>query len=141
MRWLRRGRVKEPIHELVLGVTLPRTYLLRAAEAARRLVEVASDRQAEDIRMLDVRNVVGYTDYVLVLSATSARHLSALAEELQLTMKREGVSIHHREGTNGEGWILLDYGDVIVHLFGEEQRLFYSIEKVWGQAREVLRVQ
>jgi len=103
-------------------------------------VEVASEGQADDIVMLDVRRLVGFADYFVILSAQSGRQLEGLQEDIVKALKDSGVPLHRKEGSARAGWILLDYSDVIVHLFGAEQREFYSLDQLWSGAAQVVRV-
>ena len=74
------------------------------------------------------------------MSAASRRQLDALKEDIAKAMKDSGVSPHHIEGTSASGWILLDYSDVIIHLFGSEEREYYRLEQMWIGAAQVVRV-
>ena len=103
-------------------------------------VEVASEKQAEDIVMLDIRQVSSFADYFVIMSAESVRQLDALQEDLVKTLKDSGIGLHRREGRAQAGWILLDYSDVIIHLFGVEQRAYYRLEQLWSGASQVVRV-
>lgn len=113
----------------------------RALSAARHAVEVASDKQATDIVLLDVREVSGFADYMVIMSTASARQLNALADDMTEAVKEATLKLHHREGTPESGWVLLDFGDVLVHLFSEEQRRFYRLEQVWQSGKQLVRVQ
>ena len=104
-------------------------------------MDVASEKQASDILMLDIRKVSGFADYFVIMSAESRRQMQALSEDLQGSMKQAGVSLHHKEGTPESGWVLLDFGDVILHLFATETREFYQLEQLWSKARTVIRIQ
>lgn len=112
-----------------------------AGAAARRAIDAASDKQASDVVLLDVRGVCGFTDYMVVLTAGSVRQLRILAEDLALAVEQAGLAPHHREGTAESGWVLLDFGDLVVHVFSEEQRAFYRIEQVWRAGKELVRLQ
>ena len=103
-------------------------------------VEIASDKQAEDILMLDISQLTGFADYFVIMSAQSRRQLEGLQEDLVKTLKDSGIPVHHREGTAESGWILLDYSDVIIHLFGAEERSFYGLDQLWAGASQVVRV-
>jgi ribosome-associated protein len=105
------------------------------------VIDVASDRQASDIVLLDVRGVSGFADYMVIMSANSARQVRALADELEDQVVKGKWPIHHREGTPDSGWILLDFGDLVVHVFSETQREFYRLEQVWKTAKELVRLQ
>ena len=104
-------------------------------------MEVASDRQASDILLLDLKPLDTFTDYFVFLSAETGRQMEALQEELTRDLKGSGGRLHHIEGNSQSGWILLDYGDVVIHIFAEEQRRYYRLEQLWSRAREVLRIQ
>ena len=110
-------------------------------EAARIAVDVGSDRQATDILLLDVRKVSGFADYMVIMSAGSVRQLNALASELDDSISKAGLRLHHMEGTGDSGWLLLDFGDLVVHVFSEDQRAYYSLEEVWSAAKQLVRIQ
>ncbi len=112
-----------------------------AGAAARTAVDAASDKQGSNIVLLDVRGVSAFADYMVVLTAGSVRQLNALSEDLIETVEKAGPSLHHREGSAESGWVLLDFGDVVVHVFSEEQRDFYRLEQVWRAGRELVRIQ
>ena len=90
--------------------------------------------------MLDIRRLTGFADYFVIMSAESRRQLEALQEDLVKALKDSGVFLHHREGTSQAGWILLDYSDVIIHLFGTEERDYYRLDQLWSGAAQVVRV-
>ncbi len=113
---------------------------LEPDEVARMVVDLASENQADDIVMLDIRQLTGFADYFVVMSAQSQRQLDALQEDMVKAMRDLGVSLHHREGTPQSGWILLDFSDVIVHMFGAEEREYYRLEQLWAGATQVVRV-
>jgi ribosome-associated protein len=102
---------------------------------------MASDRQASNIVLLDVRDVCSFADYFIICSGESDRQLRAIYEEIEKSLKKEGVTPHHHEGTLDSGWLLLDYGDVIVHIFSAAQRDYYRLDSLWNKARTVLRIQ
>jgi ribosome-associated protein len=109
---------------------------------AERIVDIASDRQANDIVMLDLRAVSLLADYFVICSGTSERHLQAVERELVDSLSREArLRPRHREGSSESGWVLLDYGDVVVHLFSQTEREFYRLEELWAAAPTVVRVQ
>ena len=114
---------------------------LTSADYARLAVDVASDKLAADIVMLDIGSVCDFADYFVVMSADSGRQVAALTEDLEAALKAEGAALHHREGSSDSGWVLLDFSDVIVHILRPEERAFYRIEEAWSNAVEVVRVQ
>lgn len=91
--------------------------------------------------MLDTRQITSIADYFVVMTAQSARQVEALEAALTSALKEAGVNRFHREGVQGSGWVLLDFSNVIVHIFGPEEREFYALERLWYQAPQVVRVQ
>ena len=110
-------------------------------EVAHTVVGIASDKQAEDIVMLDIRGVASFADYFVILTAGSSRQISALQEHFEQGLKESGIALHHREGTPESGWVLLDFSDVIIHIFGADQREFYQLDQLWSGAPQVVTVQ
>ena len=104
------------------------------AEAA---FDIADEKQASDIVLLDVRDACDYADYSVIMTAQSTRQLRSLMEDVHIGMKLAGGTLHHVEGTHVSGWILMDYGDVLVHMMGPEERDFYGLETVWARARQI----
>ena len=114
---------------------------MAAVEAARLAVSVASEKQATDIVMLDMRGPLSFTDYFVILSAESRRQMQGLLEDIDEALNEAGVALHHREGTTDGGWVLLDYGDLVVHVFGPEEREYYHLERLWAQAIVMFKIQ
>ena len=96
---------------------------------------------ATDIVLLDVRDICGFADYFVLSSAESGRQINAVSEEIEQVLKKENVRPIHREGTADSGWVLLDYGDVVIHTFAPAERQFYNLEELWSAARPVVRIQ
>jgi ribosome-associated protein len=112
-----------------------------ANKAAHLAVDVASDRQATDIVLLDVHAVSGFTDFMVIMSVGSVRQLDAVADALIEQVEQAGLTMHHREGKPDSGWVLVDFGDLVLHVFSEEQREHYRLEQVWALGKQVVRVQ
>lgn len=108
---------------------------------ARKAVEAAADKQAIDIVLLDTREVCSFADYFVICSGDSDRQLSTIYDEVGHRLKQAGVLPDHREGTIESGWLLLDFGDVIVHIFAPFEREYYQLDELWEQAKPVLRIQ
>lgn len=104
-------------------------------------MDAAADKLATDILMLDLRERCSFTDYFVVCSGSSERQIKAILEEVDKALAREGVPLLRREGNTESGWLLLDFGDVIVHIFTPELRDYYRIDKIWADATPVVRVQ
>ncbi len=104
-------------------------------------MEILSDKQAEDILLLDIRKVASFADYFVIANGTSNRQIQSLIEFVGEGLKTDGVRLTAREGEPDSGWVLLDYGDVIVHLFSPEERSYYDLEGLWHRAAPVVRIQ
>ena len=104
---------------------------MESEEIAKILVSALEDRKAEDVRTYDVRGVSGLADFFVVASGTAAPHLKALAAASQAAMKEKGVDSYRTSGDPASGWIVVDYVDVVVHLFSPEARAYYALEKLW----------
>ena len=100
----------------------------------RRAARAALDKKAIDLTILDVQHVSSVTDFFLVCSARSAPHVKTIAEAIRDELKTDGVRPQHAEGQPESGWVLLDYGDVLMHVFLEDTRAYYALERLWGDA-------
>ena len=106
------------------------------------MVELAEDKQAADIALLDIRPISIVADYFVIFSGTSERQLNALTRDIAETLKREAqLSPLHREGDPSSGWVLLDYSDVVVHAFAPSEREYYQLEQLWSGAVPIVRIQ
>ena len=115
--------------------------VLQSLEVAKKAIEVASDKLAKDILLLDTREVCSFADYFVICTCEAERQIDAISEEVDKSLKREGVGLRHREGTAGSGWVLLDLNGVIVHLFDLQQRQYYNLDELWRKASTVVRIQ
>jgi ribosome-associated protein len=113
---------------------------LEPLEVAQFIVDVAADKLAEDIVLLDLRGLAPFADFFVIMSAESSRQIEALEQDLTQSLKETGVPRHRREGTPVSGWVLLDFSDVIIHIFSPEEREYYDLERLWRQAPQVVRV-
>jgi len=102
-----------------------------------RIREILEDRKAQDIAILDVRNCSTITDYYVIASGMSSPHLKGMFGDLQHQLKQDGVPCYRRSGVPEAGWMVLDYVDVIIHMFLPEAREFYAIESLWTQAARI----
>lgn len=91
--------------------------------------------------MLDTRKICSFADYFVICNADSTRQIEAIREEITKTLKQDGVLPYHSEGTTDSGWVLLDLGGVIVHIFSLQQREYYKLDELWGEATPVVRIQ
>ena len=110
-------------------------------EHARRIVELAEDKKAADIVLLDLTGLTTLADYFVICSGGSERQLDAIADGITSTLRDEKLKPIGREGVPASHWVLLDYGSVIVHIFTPPERDYYGLEKHWSEAKTILRVQ
>ena len=104
------------------------------------MTDWAAEAKAEDIILLDVRKATYLADYFVICTATSERQLTSLTDRIRDQASAAGVEPANLEGTPDSGWILIDYGDVIFHVFSAPLREFYHLERVWSEAITVVRV-
>jgi ribosome-associated protein len=104
-------------------------------------VDILSDRQAEEITQIDISKVSSFADIFVIATASNVRHMSALIDTLDRDMKEHGVQMGLQEGDPESGWVLLDFDDVIVHLFSPEQRTYYNLEGLWSRSAPLVRFQ
>jgi ribosome-associated protein len=101
------------------------------------IARAAADKKARDIVILDLGTLLGITDYFVICSATNERQLGTVVNEIAVRLKQQDRAPRRREGGKDTGWMLLDYGDVVLHAFTEEQREFYGLERLWADAPAV----
>ncbi|MFV0314569.1 MAG: ribosome silencing factor [Anaerotignum sp.] len=110
---------------------------MNALEAAKIVQAALEDKVGQDIRVLDLQGLSNIADCFVVASGNNVNHLRAMADEVEQKLKQEGIKMHHSEGYSVGTWILLDFGNLLVHLFNKEQREFYGLDHVWGDAKNV----
>ena len=110
-------------------------------EIARAAVEAAEDKKAADIVLLDVTDLTSIADYFVICSGGSERQLAAIAEAIGERVSGLGVTPYAREGSALSHWLLVDLGSVIVHVFAPPERDYYQLERLWAEAKTVIRVQ
>jgi len=103
-------------------------------ELAEICARVALDTKAEDLLVLDVRGLSSFTDYFVIMSGRSSRHVQGLAEAIEAALRSKRVSSKHSEGLQEGLWVLLDFGDMVAHVFYKEKRSFYDLEGLWHDA-------
>jgi ribosome-associated protein len=107
---------------------------MNAKQLARRVAAIVLEKLGEDVVILDLRKQSPLADYFVIASAGSTVHAQAIADEIAALLKSEGQRVHHSEGAESGLWILLDYFDVVVHIFSGDVRQFYGLERLWGDA-------
>jgi ribosome-associated protein len=115
--------------------------VLNSIDVARLAVEAASDKQADNIVMLDTKEVCSFADYFVICSGDSPRQIEAIRQEIREKLKHDDIIPFHIEGAADSGWILLDLGDVVVHIFSPSQRDYYRLDDLWHEATPIIRIQ
>jgi ribosome-associated protein len=105
--------------------------------AAQLCAEAADSKKAFDILILDLRGLTYITDYFVICSGCNVTQVGAISDGIGQTLARAGVHPSHVEGEAEASWVLMDYGDVVVHIFDEQTRIHYSLEKLWGDAPRI----
>lgn len=103
----------------------------------RCAVEAAQNKLAYGITVLDLRELGAFTNHFLICSAASTPQTQAIADEIDMLLEKRGARVLHREGYNTGRWVLLDYGGFIVHIFHEQSRLFFDLERLWRSAKRL----
>jgi ribosome-associated protein len=102
-----------------------------------RAIRAAEDKKAIDLVVLDLRKAAGFTDFFVICSGTNPRQVRAIADGVIEALSADGTRPAHIEGYDRSEWVLLDYFDFIVHVFGSETRMFYGLERLWGNAERI----
>lgn len=108
-----------------------------AEEKARMIAEFLDNKKGKDIKILKTNDVTGIADYFVLCTGNSSTQIKALAGEVEYQMGQRGIDPYHSEGRDNNAWIVIDYSDVIVHVFSREARDFYNIEKLYKNTNEI----
>lgn len=136
---LRSGSGSQP---LLATENFRRRPFLDSLEIARHIVDVVEDKKAEDIVLLDLRPDAIIADFFVICTGNSDRQLKALADNVRESVKENyGKLPFSVEGAAESGWVLMDYGDVVVHIFQEDKRLYYDLEGLWRSAHVLVSIQ
>ena len=134
---LRRRRSGNPVQDDVSWAAVARgkpERLAKALEHARLCARIADDNRAKDVLLLDLRQATPLVDFFVIATTDSRRQSNAIAGEIDQEMKRLGERKLGMEGSEEGRWVLIDYGDFVVHVFSSEARSYYSLEDIWGDA-------
>ena len=110
---------------------------MTAKEMAALLAKTLDEKKGQDIQILCTRELTTLADYFIICTATSTTQVKALADACEMALKAQGELPHHIEGHRGGSWVLMDYSAVVVHIFMEEARKFYDLERLWSDAEPV----
>jgi ribosome-associated protein len=120
-----------------MAKTEKRRKAARLPHEIETAVHAVEDKKAIDVAVLDLRKAAGFTDYFVICSGTNPRQIRAIADAVTDSLAADGVRPAHVEGYDRSEWILLDYFDFVVHIFAQETRVFYGLERLWGSAERI----
>lgn len=109
----------------------------QAKEMARLACAALADKKGEDIKVIDIAGISVMADYFIIANGTNDSQVRAMVDAVEEELHKAGYHLQQREGADGKSWILLDFGDIIVHVFDKENRLFYNLERIWRDGKEV----
>jgi ribosome-associated protein len=107
---------------------------LNSTELAQQISEIIFTKKGFNVIVIDLRKLITFTDYFVICSADSDTQVKAIADQVDKTLSDEGIKCWHKEGLKALSWVLLDYVDVVVHIFKKDAREYYNLEKLWGDA-------
>ncbi len=110
---------------------------MESREMAMFAAKTLDQKKGGDVCILDIGDKSGFADYFIMVTAMNERQLKSLAEEMEFVLEKEEIFVKRIEGKPASGWLLMDYGDIIINIFTEESRSKYNIEKVWGDCETV----
>lgn len=110
---------------------------MTSLELAKKAANILDNKKAREISVIGIRDISVLADYFVISTGTSSTHVKALADEVEFQLKEEGTAAGHIEGYRSNSWILLDYGNVIIHIFTEESRQFYDLDRLWQDGEKV----
>lgn len=111
--------------------------MVNTFEGAKIAYKALDDKMGIDIKVLEIKGISSLADYFIIASGNNPNQLRAMADEVDEQLFRAGYRLKHSEGMTAKNWILMDFGDIVVHLFNKEDRAFYNIERIWGDAKEI----
>ena len=110
---------------------------MNSLEIAKETAKILDSKKGSAVKVVYIKDVSILSDYLVIATGTSSTHVKSLAEEVEVQLKDLGVTPTHVEGHRSNSWILIDYGNVIVHVFSEETRKFYDLERLWKDGKEI----
>lgn len=103
----------------------------------KTVINAIEERKGEDISVIDISNVSVIADYFIIASGNNINQIQRIADEIEEKMHKEGFSLRQTEGYDTANWILMDFNDIIVHIFNKENRLFYDLERIWSDGKKI----
>lgn len=109
----------------------------QAKQMAKLAYKALDDKKGEDIKVIDISQISVLADYFIIANGTNANQVNALVDSVEEELSKAGYDVKQREGYGLGNWVLLDFGDIIVHVFDKENRLFYDLERIWRDGKSV----
>lgn len=109
----------------------------RAKLIVKKAYNALSDKKGEDIKVIEIGKLSTVADYFIIANGSNAPHVESLVDNVEEELLKESIHAERIEGVKSSGWILMDYNDVVVHVFSKEDRLFYDLERIWRDGKEV----
>ena len=109
----------------------------QSKEMARIAYNALNDKKGEDIRIIDITGVSVLADYFIIANGNSDSQVNALVDNVEEELHKAGYTLRQREGRSSGNWVLLDFGDIIIHVFDKENRLFYDLERIWKDGKDI----
>ncbi|MBP5303836.1 MAG: ribosome silencing factor [Clostridia bacterium] len=110
---------------------------MESKELCTAIVQSLDKHKGADIQVLYISDLTSITDYFVIVEGTSSTHVKSLSDYVEVDMEEKGIRVHHKEGYNGSAWVLLDYGNVVVHVFQPEAREYYNLERLWKDGKAI----
>jgi ribosome-associated protein len=110
---------------------------MTALEIAKQAVKILDSKKAEEIKLIKIADISVLADYFVIATGTSSTHVNSLADEVEFKLEELGIQVRHKEGYHSNSWILLDYGNVVVHVFTPESRSFYDLDRLWRDGENI----
>jgi ribosome-associated protein len=109
----------------------------RSKLIVKKAYDALNDKKAEDIKIIEIGKLSSVADYFIIANGSNAPHVESLVDNVEEELLKEHIHAERIEGVRSSGWILMDYSDVVVHVFSKEDRLFYDLERIWRDGKEV----
>lgn len=109
----------------------------QAKEMAKLAYQALEEKKGEDIKIIDIAEISVLADYFIIANGTNANQVNALVDSVEEALSKAGYEVKQREGYGLGNWVLLDFGDIIVHVFDKENRLFYDLERIWRDGKAI----
>lgn len=110
---------------------------MRLNKQIKKIVELIFEKKGFDVKVIELKKVTSFADYFIICTADSDVQVKAISDHVEKSLKEEGIKLWHKEGYTALNWVLLDYVDIVIHIFKNETRNYYNLEKLWGDAPSV----